>query len=587
MKHARPLLISLPRFVSAGCLLVALGCNKNNDDIAAIKYLCASEPAVDPDTLVGADRCGATDDCTDQSQPWKCLPKEPFLDSTTGTVKWPADPPAECILKATRVTPPDGQVLDEPLNYVEAQVVLDTARINGALNMATCPMVKLMADGDNNAFLSGQIILTGKILWVDKGVTLFMSRNAALFQSTGNCGLLGVNDSSACIEFISVGGASPGIIGQGTIDGQGGEPLVGHDYSWWQMSYALRAIDGSIGNPTLINLKKGTTGFLLYRITLHNSAKFHVKLTSSPAGGINGTCNTLADRGKGFTVWGITLLTPSRWFNSAGYQLTPSWARNTDGVDPGTTDIAYCGVIACNTISTGDDHIAIKGGHWVQELTIAHNHFGTGHGMSIGSETYGTYQPMNDPVVHRGVTNVSVYDLTIDADSRPVGLDAHPGDFNGIRIKSDEIRGGLVDNIVYRDVCMRDQVNGLLVSTAYNPLFAGQSYPDFRNLEFHNVHSVTCGSLLPAVVTLEGYNRTLRPTITLDNVIFDNMNPLVGAAQEFAQFNLGPGDINFDVKDDPAHGVSIGLDMRTGTSTPQECHFPTLPAPQPPPGWHF
>ena len=93
--------------------------------------------------------------------------------------------------------------------------------------------------------------------------------------------------------------------------------------------------------------------------------------------------------GKGYIVWGITLLTPSKWFNSAGYQLTPSWARNTDGVDPGTTDIAYCGTIACSMISTGDDQIAIKGGHWVENLSIAHMAFGTGHGMSIGSETYG------------------------------------------------------------------------------------------------------------------------------------------------------------------------------------------------------
>ena len=149
-------------------------------------------------------------------------------------------------------------------------------------------------------------------------------------------------------------------------------------------------MNGSIGQPNMINLEKGTRGFILYRLTLHNSAKFHVKLTSSPVDGtVPGVCDTMADRGKGYIVWGITLLTPSKWFNSAGYQLTPSWARNTDGVDPGTTDIAYCGTIACSMISTGDDQIAIKGGHWVENLSIAHMAFGTGHGMSIGSETYG------------------------------------------------------------------------------------------------------------------------------------------------------------------------------------------------------
>ena len=100
-------------------------------------------------------------------------------------------------------------------------------------------------------------------------------------------------------------------------------------------------------------------------------------------------------------------------------------------------------------------------------------HFGTGHGMSIGSETYGELHLARAACTHRGVQNVPIYDLTIDADSRAVGHEAHAADFNGIRVKSDASRGGLVDNITYDGVCMRDMVNAILVSTAYNPLFAG------------------------------------------------------------------------------------------------------------------
>ena len=140
-------------------------------------------------------------------------------------------------------------------------------------------------------------------------MTLFQSRNPALFQQTGNCGAIGVNDSSACLEFITVQGTRPSIVGRGTIDGQGGEPMVGKDYSWWQASYALRAINGSIGQPNMINLRKGTTGFILYGLTLHNAAKFHVKLTSSPPeGALPGVCDS-EPYGKGYIVWGITLLT--------------------------------------------------------------------------------------------------------------------------------------------------------------------------------------------------------------------------------------------------------------------------------------
>src|SRR5204862_6611556 len=102
-----------------------------------------------------------------------------------------------------------------------------------------------------------------------------------------------------------------------------------------------------------------------------------------------------------------------------GTVLAPGASPNTDGIDPSR---AKNGVIAYTKISTGDDNIAVKGGGPlpVDGLLVAHNHFGKGHGMSIGSETNG------------GVRNVSVCDLSLD------------GTDNGLRIKSDSSRGGLV-----------------------------------------------------------------------------------------------------------------------------------------------
>jgi polygalacturonase len=430
-------------------------------------------------------------------------------------------------------------------------------------------VVKLVTDGDKNSIVTGHINLNGRTLWVDKGVTLFASRNADLYQKTGNCGVSRVNDSQACNDFITVSGSSPAIIGEGIIDGQGGEPIIvggqQQDYSWWQLSGALQMIDGSIGNPTLINLSSGTTQFLMHKITLHNSPKFHVKITSTPAAGAGGACNP----GDGFIVWGITILTPSRWFNSQGLLMSPHFSRNTDGVDPGETNLATCGLITQSTISTGDDQIAVKGGHGVNYLTIVHNHFGTGHGMSIGSETYG------------GVQNVTVCDLTIDADSRPVGEGASPGDFNGIRVKSDSSRGGVVDQITFRNICMRDVTNAILISTAYNPLFEGTLYPQFKTLNFHNIRGETCMSLTQPVATLNGFSN-LYPAgpISLDNVAIDNIGPQAVEA-EFASFNLGPGQVNFTPS---GQSVTILSDTRAA-STPINCVFPTLPAPQPPPGW--
>ena len=531
--------LGLPNAARAVALLGLCGCVAS-EEIAAISYVCGTSPAAATTGGAGDSACGADD---------PNLPPEPTL------------PTEVCQTLVANKSMPD-------------ENDLDTARIQAALNACKAKVVKLVSDGPNDVFVAAHLAIDSTTLWVDGGTTLYASRNAELYQKTGSCGVLGVNDSGACNDFITVSGTSPGIVGDGAIDGQGGEPLVGHEYSWWQLSNALREINGSIGNPTLINLASNTTGFLLYRINLYNSPKFHVKLTSVPA---DGTCTT---PGEGFIVWGVTVLTPSRWMNSQGLVMTPHLARNTDGIDPGTTDNAHCGVMACNTISTGDDQIAIKGGHWVSDLIIAHNHFGTGHGMSIGSETYGMYRSP-DGVEHRGVERVTVYDLTIDADSRPVGHDSSPADSNGIRIKSDSSRGGLVDDITFRDVCMRDVTNAILVSTAYNPLFAGSNYPDFKRLTFQNIRHVTCMSTQQPVVTLEGWNDTLPAgPITLDNVTVDNIGPQAVTA-EYANVILGPGKVNFM----PAgHQVTV-TDQTAGDSAPRDCVFPELPSPDEPPRW--
>ena len=120
----------------------------------------------------------------------------------------------------------------------------------------------------------------------------------------------------------------------------------------------------------------------------------------------------------------------------------------------------------------GDDNVAIKAGGAgpATHLTIAHNHFYARHGMSIGSGTDG------------GVNHVRVSDLTID------GAD------NGIRIKSDWSRGGLVQDVSYENVCMRNVRNPIVLTTRYTT-FDGNKLPDYRDIALKNVHRVTPGWL--------------------------------------------------------------------------------------------
>ncbi len=537
--------------VWAAALLAGAGC-QSQPPIAPLTYTCAATAGT-PDTYVSAAFAGGQDDCSDI-----VLPPEPSLPAP------PTDP--ACTLTA--------QIGTTESNWIPDETNLDTPRIQAALS--ACPVVRLVTDGGaNNAFVSGPLSINGATLWIDQGVTLYASRDPNNYQanktatSPGDCGKVGINDSSACTSFITVNGASPAIVGDGIIDGQGGERLVGQAYSWWQLSSALQTIDGSIGNPTLIDVRSGVTNFLLYKITLHNSPKFHVKITSTPPGGVSAGCPS---PGAGFIVWGVTILTPSRWLNHDGLLMSPHFSRNTDGIDPGETSFATCGVLAYNTISTGDDHIAIKGGHGVSDIVVVHNHFGSGHGMSIGSETYG------------GVDGLTVCDLTIDADSRPVGEGASPGDINGIRVKSDSSRGGTVTNVKFRNVCMRDVNNAILMDTAYNPLFSGTMIPQFSDISFQNIHDVGCIGLVQPVVTLNGFSALYPATnIGLDNVVVDWTGPQA-VASEFAQLNLGPGPVNF-APFLAGQDVTVNENFVTPGPAPTNCVFPVLPAPVIPAGW--
>ena len=228
------------------------------------------------------------------------------------------------------------------------------------------------------------------------------------------------------------------------IDGQGGEPKIGGDAarSGTRTEAAARARRSSRcrGRPT-----SRSTGS---RCTTRR-------------------CFTSSSAANGFIVWGVTIKTPSKSTNSAGTALTPSLAHNTDGIDPG--EAASNGFIVCSTISDGDDQIAIKGGTTgVDKLTIAHNHFGAGHGMSIGSETNG------------GVSNVNVYDLSIDGTGTGLG----GGSSNGIRIKSDASRGGLVRTSRTATSASRDLANPILLTPHYttatgiaHPAIHGHHHP--------------------------------------------------------------------------------------------------------------
>ncbi len=208
------------------------------------------------------------------------------------------------------------------------------------------------------------------------------------------------------------------ITGPGTIDGSGAH--------WWAWSErAARKLAHAKPGATWLVIKRphlvtinGCERLLIADVTLRNSPMFHLV----PAN--------------------ITDLTIERVKVRAPFD-----APNTDAIDPGPgTNF----LIRDCDIDTGDDDIVIKRGGTnilIENCTIKH-----GHGLSIGSGT------------DLGIRNMLVRHCTLE------------GTDNGIRIKSMRGAGGLVENIRYTGITMKNVPNAIVLDLTY----VDNNRPDFR-----------------------------------------------------------------------------------------------------------
>jgi polygalacturonase len=419
--------------------------------------------------------------------------------------------PAPCVTLHASIIATQGTIADRD------EGKLDTERIQHAIdNCNAGEAVVLRAEGRSNVFLTGPIVLrSGVTLVVDAHTSLVASRDPRVYDlSPGSCGV--VNERGhGCKSLITANGAhDSGIMGEGSIDGRGGAKLLGQDVTWWDLAHEAKITDRQQSVTRLISVDR-SDGFTLYQITLRNSPNFHVAVNDT----------------NGFTAWGVKI-------------MTPKTARNTDGIDPGSSrnvTITHC------SIHTGDDDVAVKSGKSgpASNISILHNHFYTGHGMSIGSGTSG------------GVDHMLVDDLTID------GAD------NGIRIKSDRSRGGLVHDLRYRDVCIRDTKNPLVFTPLYTT-FQGDQLPVYRDIALENIHILTAGSY-----TFLGLDTEHKLGLTFDNVFADDQQHSTWLAKD-SDFTIANRRGNLDPK-----GEDVNVQSTEGSSSGQpfncEAHFVPFP----------
>jgi polygalacturonase len=223
------------------------------------------------------------------------------------------------------------------------------------------------------------------------------------------------------------------ITGAGVIDGSG--------QHWWEWSEraaraAAKTQPGRIvyPRPHLIVIN-GCERLRVADVTLTNSSMFH-----------------LVPRN-------ITDLTIERVKVRAPFN-----APNTDAIDPGPGKNFW--IHDCD-IDTGDDCLVIKQGG--SNILIENNAIHHGHGISIGSETT------------LGVHDMLVRHCTFD------GAD------NGLRIKSMRGAGGLVENIRYTDIQMKNVSTAIILQLDYRdnnrPNFKGDpsKVPAIRNIRFDHI----------------------------------------------------------------------------------------------------
>ncbi|MBL4630025.1 MAG: glycoside hydrolase family 28 protein, partial [Paraglaciecola sp.] len=150
-----------------------------------------------------------------------------------------------------------------------------------------------------------------------------------------------------------------------------------------------------------------------------------------------------------------------------------SHGPNSDGCDPESCDHV---LIKNCLFDTGDDCIAIKSGRNAdgrrvatpcQNIVIEDCHMKEGHGgVVIGSEISG------------GVNNVFVQNCTMDS----------PDLERAIRIKTNSVRGGVIEHIRVRDIEVGTVKNAIVINFFYEEGDAGKFDPTVRDIKIERLH---------------------------------------------------------------------------------------------------
>ena len=296
-------------------------------------------------------------------------------------------------------------------------------------------------------------------------------------------------DSAAILRMLPIdkypGGTKEGIafisglkLHDIAISGKG--MIDGQGSPWWPFAKTEGA-----KRPRMIAFRD-CDKVLIEQVKMINSPMFHI---------------TVGGKSSNVTVRDVIIRAPA-----STDLVNPS--HNTDACNLTGNKIL---VQNCD-ISTGDDNFTCGGG--TSDVLITGCTYGYGHGVSIGSPTKG------------GVSNITVENCTFTNTEC------------GIRIKSDRDRGGILQNLTYRNLQMTNVGIPILIYATY--MAKEKQFRDMKKLtpEIAATYpSATVTNLTPVYRNISFYDITATaekgkragliwglPESAISNVLFQNVN---------------------------------------------------------------
>ncbi len=290
---------------------------------------------------------------------------------------------------------------------------LNTKAIQAAIDQCS-------ARGGGDVVVPKGVFLTGAI-FLKKGVNLRIEKDGVLQGSTNPQDYPQVKTrwegierewTSALVNAENLTGVE--LSGEGAIDGSGDQ--------WLQRSPPMRKQPPSarppampppgprFGRPRLVCFQN-CRRVRVRNLTLRNQAVWCLHILYS----------------EDVLVEGVTIRAAHNIPSSDGIDVDSSRKVRIARVDIDVND-------DCITIKSGKDADGLRVNRPSEKIVIENSRFGYGHGgVAMGSETSG------------GIRNVVVRNCVMEA-----------GNWAPIRFKSQPSRGGVVENIEYRDIKLRD-----------------------------------------------------------------------------------------------------------------------------------